>query len=105
MNNPFLSTLPNAGLSQILVSLGPCTGLAAHTHPRATEVVFQLTGTIDVGFVEELANGHNLINATLSPGETVHFPQGTLGNLRLASQQWLRALTLNIVCLQVCCRH
>nr|GMC91756.1 putative germin-like protein 2-1 [Ipomoea batatas] len=50
-----------------------------HTHPRATEVVFVLRGTLEVGFVSSNPlNGqkNKLYTKTLKPGDVFIFPKG-----------------------------
>ncbi|KAI3882025.1 hypothetical protein MKW92_023415 [Papaver armeniacum] len=44
-----------------------------HVHPRATEIVFVLEGSIDVGFI---TTGNALISKTLKKGEVFVFPKG-----------------------------
>nr|GMC97443.1 germin-like protein subfamily 1 member 20 [Ipomoea batatas] len=50
-----------------------------HTHPRATEVVFMLEGTLEVGFVSSNPlNGqkNKLFSKILKPGDVFVFPMG-----------------------------
>ncbi|KAJ3695724.1 hypothetical protein LUZ60_001101 [Juncus effusus] len=44
-----------------------------HTHPRATEIVFVLEGTLDVGFI---TTANVLFTKTIMKGEVFAFPRG-----------------------------
>ncbi|KAJ3690958.1 hypothetical protein LUZ61_020122 [Rhynchospora tenuis] len=44
-----------------------------HTHPRATEIVFVIEGTLDVGFI---TTGNVLISKTITNGDVFVFPRG-----------------------------
>jgi len=44
-----------------------------HTHPRATEVVFVLEGTLDVGFI---TTANILVSKSIKPGDIFVFPKG-----------------------------
>jgi quercetin dioxygenase-like cupin family protein len=44
-----------------------------HTHPRATEIVFVMEGTLDVGFI---TTANVLISKTINKGEVFVFPRG-----------------------------
>jgi quercetin dioxygenase-like cupin family protein len=44
-----------------------------HTHPRATETIFVLEGSLDVAFV---TTGGNLFASTVCKGELFVFPRG-----------------------------
>ena len=47
-----------------------------HTHPRATEFLFLINGTMDAGFVEE--NGARFVINTLTQGQGTIFPKGSI---------------------------
>ncbi|PWZ13066.1 Germin-like protein 5-1 [Zea mays] len=69
---PGLNTL---GVSMSRIDYAPGGGLnPPHTHPRATEMVFVLQGTLDVGFVT--AANNRLVARTLAPGDVFVFPRG-----------------------------
>ena len=59
-----------------MLNLGPCSMLAPHYHPRASNYVVAVTGTTNVFFIEE--NGARLVSNTLNPGQMTIFPQGSL---------------------------
>ncbi|URD79102.1 germin-like protein [Musa troglodytarum] len=67
---PGLNTL-GASLSRIDYAPGGLN--PPHTHPRATEVVFVLDGTLDVGFI---TTANKLIAKTITKGQVFVFPRG-----------------------------
>lgn len=77
-NNPFLSTLPGRGNGQTLVTMGPCSGNSAHTHPRGSEISYLTYGQLEFGMVEENAGKNKLVQVTLRQGQTIHIPQGLM---------------------------
>uniref|UniRef100_A0A6N2KR91 Germin-like protein n=1 Tax=Salix viminalis TaxID=40686 RepID=A0A6N2KR91_SALVM len=72
---PGLNTL---GISLVRIDYAPYGGLnPPHTHPRATEVLFVMEGTLYVGFVT--SNPENrLITKILNPGDVFVFPVGLI---------------------------
>ncbi|XP_066392897.1 germin-like protein 5-1 [Miscanthus floridulus] len=68
---PGLNTL---GVSISRIDYAPGGVNPPHTHPRATEMVFVLQGTLDVGFVT--AAGNRLVAKTLAAGDVFVFPRG-----------------------------
>lgn len=64
------------GFTQAIYNFQPCGVVAAHVHPRADENVFVLSGTADVGFVDEAGNFTR--NAALEAGTGFVIPQGLL---------------------------
>ncbi|CAD6238803.1 unnamed protein product [Miscanthus lutarioriparius] len=44
-----------------------------HTHPRATEIIFVLEGTLEVGFI---TTANKLFTKTLTMGDVFVFPRG-----------------------------
>ncbi|KAG6751925.1 germin-like protein subfamily 1 member 20 [Populus alba] len=75
---PGLNTL---GISLARIDFAPYGGLnPPHTHPRATEILVVVEGTLYVGFVtSNLANGDNrLITKVLNPGDVFVFPVGLI---------------------------
>ncbi|KAA0052478.1 hypothetical protein IC582_017679 [Cucumis melo] len=69
---PGLNTL---GISMVRIDYAPWGINAPHTHPRATEILTVLEGTLLVGFVT--SNTENrLITKTLNKGDVFVFPVG-----------------------------
>ncbi|KAK1669941.1 hypothetical protein QYE76_058100 [Lolium multiflorum] len=67
---PGLNTL---GMSMSRVDYAPWGVNPPHTHPRATEIIFVLEGSLDVAFV---TTGGNLYAHTVCKGELFVFPRG-----------------------------
>ncbi|XP_008800298.1 germin-like protein 5-1 [Phoenix dactylifera] len=67
---PGLNTL---GISMSRIDYAPGGLNPPHTHPRATEMVFVLDGTLDVGFI---TTANKLIAKTITMGEVFVFPRG-----------------------------
>ncbi|RCV18559.1 hypothetical protein SETIT_3G310700v2 [Setaria italica] len=67
---PGLNTL---GVSLSRIDYAPGGLNPPHTHPRATEIVFVLQGTLDVGFI---TTGNKLIAKTITAGDVFVFPRG-----------------------------
>ncbi|KAL0703704.1 hypothetical protein Bca4012_070129 [Brassica carinata] len=70
MTIPGLNTL---GVSLARIDYAPGGLNPPHTHPRATEVVYVLEGTLDVGF---LTTANKLIAQSLKKGDVFAFPKG-----------------------------
>ncbi|KAF8408750.1 hypothetical protein HHK36_004818 [Tetracentron sinense] len=69
---PGLNTL---GISMVRIDYATWGVIPPHTHPRATEIITVLEGTIDVGFVT--SNPENrLISKVLQKGDVFVFPVG-----------------------------
>ncbi|KAG1359391.1 Germin-like protein 5-1 [Cocos nucifera] len=66
---PGLNTL---GISMSRIDFAPGGLNPPHTHPRATEMVFVLYGTFDVGFI---TTANKLVSKTIKTGETFVFPR------------------------------
>lgn len=75
---PALNTL---GISMVRADYAPNGFIPPHTHPRATELVFLLEGSLYVGFVGS-APGNNLKKKlyakVLNPGDIFVVPQGLI---------------------------
>ena len=72
---PGLNTL---GISLARVDYAPYGGLnPPHTHPRATEILTVLEGTLYVGFVTSNPD-NRLITKVLNPGDVFVFPVGLI---------------------------
>ncbi|CAL4907237.1 unnamed protein product [Urochloa decumbens] len=67
---PGLNTL---GVSLSRIDYAPGGLNPPHTHPRATEMVFVLQGTLDVGFI---TTGNKLFAKTITVGDVFVFPRG-----------------------------
>jgi quercetin dioxygenase-like cupin family protein len=70
VNFPGLNTL---GLSLARIDYAKGGLVPAHTHPRATEVLYVLSGEVFMGFVDTAGK---LFAATLKAGEVFVFPRG-----------------------------
>ncbi|KAL9660489.1 hypothetical protein QQ045_025304 [Rhodiola kirilowii] len=62
---------PRCSLSRIDYAAGGLN--PPHTHPRATEIVFVLEGTLDVGFI---TTANLLFSKSLKKGDVFVFPKG-----------------------------
>uniref|UniRef100_A0ACD5XG64 Uncharacterized protein n=1 Tax=Avena sativa TaxID=4498 RepID=A0ACD5XG64_AVESA len=69
---PGLNTL---GVSMSRIDYAPWGVNPPHTHPRATEIIFVLEGSLDVGFV---TTGGYLYARTVCKGELFVFPRGLI---------------------------
>ncbi|XP_066337237.1 germin-like protein 5-1 [Miscanthus floridulus] len=67
---PGLNTL---GVSLSRIDYAPGGLNPPHTHPRATELVFVLYGTLNVGFV---TTANKLVSKTIAQGDVFAFPRG-----------------------------
>jgi quercetin dioxygenase-like cupin family protein len=67
---PGLNTL---GVSLARIDYAPGGLNPPHTHPRATELIFVLYGTLDVGFV---TTANKLVAKTVAAGDVFAFPRG-----------------------------
>ncbi|KAG4122202.1 hypothetical protein ERO13_D11G251533v2, partial [Gossypium hirsutum] len=72
---PGLNTLD---ISLVRIDYAPYGGLnPPHTHPRATEILVVLEGTLYVGFVTSNTD-NRLITKVLNPGDVFAFPVGLI---------------------------
>ncbi|GAB4832817.1 hypothetical protein Ancab_006834 [Ancistrocladus abbreviatus] len=76
-NLPGLNTL---GISMARIDFAPYGLNPPHTHPRGTEILTVIEGTLYVGFVtSNLPNGGNrLFTKVLNQGDVFVFPQGLI---------------------------
>ncbi|KAK4488034.1 hypothetical protein RD792_003774 [Penstemon davidsonii] len=78
-NLPGLNTL---GISAVRIDYAPYGLNPPHTHPRATEILVVLEGTLYVGFVTSNPANPNLKNKLftkyLNPGDVFVFPEGLI---------------------------
>ncbi|KAL2895435.1 putative germin-like protein 2-1 [Bienertia sinuspersici] len=72
---PGLNTL---GISMARLDFAPYGLIAPHIHPRATEVLTVLEGTIYVGFVTSNQPDNKLFAKVLKKGDVFVFPQGLI---------------------------
>ncbi|OVA08892.1 Germin [Macleaya cordata] len=73
---PGLNTL---GISLVRIDYAPYGLNAPHTHPRATEILVVLEGTLYVGFVTSNLNpGNKLFTKILQKGDVFVFPIGLI---------------------------
>jgi len=76
MRIPGLNTL---GISLARIDYAPLGENPAHKHPRATEILTVLEGTLYVGFVTSNQNNVNkLFTKTLNKGDVFVFPEGLI---------------------------
>ena len=69
---PGLNTL---GVSMARIDYAPGGINPPHTHPRATEIIFVLYGTLEVGF---FTTANKLFTKTIRIGENFVFPRGLI---------------------------
>nr|ACG37538.1 rhicadhesin receptor precursor [Zea mays] len=67
---PGVNTL---GVSMARIDYAPGGQNPPHTHPRATEIIFVLEGTLEVGF---LTTANRLLSKTVATGDVFVFPRG-----------------------------
>lgn len=73
---PGLNTL---GISMARIDYAPLGQNPPHTHPRATEILTVLEGTLYVGFVTSNQNNSNKLFAkVLNKGDVFVFPEGLI---------------------------
>ncbi|KAF0892565.1 hypothetical protein E2562_016862 [Oryza meyeriana var. granulata] len=74
---PGLNTL---GISLVRIDFAPNGQNPPHTHPRATEVLTVIQGTLLVGFVtsNQMGGGNQLLTKQLVAGDVFVFPQGLI---------------------------
>jgi quercetin dioxygenase-like cupin family protein len=73
--NTGLPGLNGLGLSAVLFQFSAYSQVSPHTHPRATEMFYLLSGQVDVGFVD---TSNNLFETSLYAGDIFIFPKGLL---------------------------
>jgi len=70
------AALVGQGLAMTLGSMEPCGINTPHTHPRATEILLVLNGTIQSGFVAE--NGARFVMNEVTEYSAMVFPRGSI---------------------------
>ena len=81
MNVNNLAGLNTLGVSLARLDFAPYGLNPPHTHPRATEVLFVLEGTLNVGFVTSNPPNNmknQLFTKTLNPVDVFVFPEGLI---------------------------
>ncbi|KAI9112445.1 hypothetical protein K1719_016642 [Acacia pycnantha] len=74
-NFPGLNTL---GVSLVRYDYAPYSLNPLHTHPRASEIILVVEGTLMVGFVASDQNGNRLFPKQLNEGDLFIFPMGLI---------------------------
>ncbi|XP_020238182.1 germin-like protein subfamily 1 member 7 [Cajanus cajan] len=72
---PGLNTL---GIALARIDFAPKGLNPPHTHPRATEILIVLEGTLYVGFVSSNQDGNRLFTKVLNKGDVFVFPIGLI---------------------------
>uniref|UniRef100_A0A1J3HD51 Germin-like protein n=1 Tax=Noccaea caerulescens TaxID=107243 RepID=A0A1J3HD51_NOCCA len=72
---PGLNTM---GISLVRIDYAPYGQNPPHTHPRATEILVLLEGTLYVGFVSSNQDNNRLFAKILQPGDVFVFPIGMI---------------------------
>ncbi|KAI0375614.1 RmlC-like cupin [Pilatotrama ljubarskyi] len=68
--------LVNNAMAMTIGFLGPCGMNTPHTHPRATEMLYVVNGTLSSGMIAE--NGARFVFNTLEAGSAMIFPKGSI---------------------------
>ncbi|XP_023517430.1 germin-like protein subfamily 1 member 13 [Cucurbita pepo subsp. pepo] len=71
-----LHGLNTLGISMVRIDFIPQGINPPHTHPRATEILTLLEGTLLVGFVSSNQDGNRLFSKVLYKGDVFVFPEG-----------------------------
>ncbi|XP_017226039.1 putative germin-like protein 2-1 [Daucus carota subsp. sativus] len=71
---PGLNTL---GISMVRLDIAPSGINPLHTHPRATEILTVIEGTLEVGFITSNPD-NRLISTILKEGDVFVFPEGLI---------------------------
>jgi len=72
-----MPALAGTGISYTLFNINPCAINLPHLHPRATELIYVISGSnLTVGFTEE--NGGRFLKNVVNAGDTTFFPQGLI---------------------------
>ncbi|ESW12856.1 hypothetical protein PHAVU_008G147800 [Phaseolus vulgaris] len=73
-----LAGLNTLGISLARIDFAPKGLNAPHTHPRASEILIVLEGTLYVGFVTSNQNQNRLFTKVLNKGDVFVFPIGLI---------------------------
>ncbi|KFK33208.1 hypothetical protein AALP_AA6G344800 [Arabis alpina] len=74
-NLPGLNTM---GISLVRIDYAPYGQNPPHTHPRGTEILVLIEGTLYVGFVSSNQDNNRLFTKILYPGDVFVFPIGMI---------------------------
>ncbi|KAM7524822.1 hypothetical protein LguiA_014724 [Lonicera macranthoides] len=72
-----LPGLNSLGISMVRIDYSPWGINPPHTHPRATEILTVIEGSLEVGFVTSNP-GNSLITKVLQKGDVFVFPEGLI---------------------------
>ncbi|KAF7817770.1 Germin-like protein subfamily 1 member 7 [Senna tora] len=70
--------LNTLGISLARIDFGPRGLNPPHTHPRATEILIVIEGSVLVGFVSSNQDNNRLFTKILNPGDVFVFPIGLI---------------------------
>ncbi|KAH0976516.1 hypothetical protein GBA52_026235 [Prunus armeniaca] len=73
-----IAGLNTLGISLARIDFGPNGLNPPHTHPRGTEILVVLEGTLYVGFVTSNGDGNRLFTKVLNKGDVFVFPIGLI---------------------------
>ncbi|XP_021833320.1 germin-like protein subfamily 1 member 7 [Prunus avium] len=73
-----IAGLNTLGISLARIDFGPNGLNPPHTHPRGTEILVVLEGTLYVGFVTSNGDGNHLFTKVLNKGDVFVFPIGLI---------------------------
>ncbi|GMN25861.1 hypothetical protein TIFTF001_001081 [Ficus carica] len=73
-----IAGLNTLGVSLVRIDYAPYGQNPPHTHPRATEILVVLEGTLYVGFVTSNQDGNRLFTKVLNKGDVFVFPIGLI---------------------------
>lgn len=86
--------LVESGLALTIGHTEPCGGNSPHTHPRASEVLLLLNGTLTSGFLTE--NGSRFVVHNMTEKSVMVFPKGSVHfqmNYNCEPVEWVAALS------------
>jgi len=64
------------GIAMTIGQMEPCGMNTPHTHPRATEILYLVSGEMEAGFIGE--NGARFVYNVLTKGQGTLFPHGSI---------------------------
>ena len=73
-----IAGLNTLGVSLVRIDFAPYGQNPPHTHPRATEILVVVEGTLYVGFVTSNQDGNRLFTKVLNKGDVFVFPIGLI---------------------------
>ncbi|XP_006286228.2 germin-like protein subfamily 1 member 20 [Capsella rubella] len=66
------------GISLVRIDYAPYGQNPPHTHPRGSEILVLVEGTLYVGFIASNQNDNSLFTTVLHPGDVFVFPIGMI---------------------------